>query len=85
MIKDAQPDYLDTLSASQAIAQLHRASQDVLAGVADRKLVPAQYDLCRKWYHPVVHELLRILEIKDEWEVLATALRPAMSPTSWLK
>jgi len=38
MIKDAQPDYLDTLSASQAIAQLHRASQDVLAGVADRKL-----------------------------------------------
>ena len=38
MIKDAQPDYLDSLSASQAIAQLHRASQDVLAGVADRKL-----------------------------------------------
>jgi flagellar motor switch protein FliN len=38
MIKDAQPDYLDTLSASQAIAQLHRASQDVLAGVADHKL-----------------------------------------------
>jgi flagellar motor switch protein FliN len=38
MIKEAQPEYLDSLSASQAIAQLHRASQDVLAGVADRKL-----------------------------------------------
>ena len=36
--KDAQPEYLISLLASQAIAQLHRASQDVLAGVADRKL-----------------------------------------------
>ncbi len=38
MIKEAQPEYLISLSASQAIAQLHRSSQDVLAGVADRKL-----------------------------------------------
>jgi flagellar motor switch protein FliN len=38
MIKEAQPEYLASMSAAQAIAQLHRASQDVLAGVADRKL-----------------------------------------------
>lgn len=44
--------------------------------VADRKLVPSQYALCSAWFHPVVHELLRMVELTDGWESLATSLRP---------
>ena len=69
-----------TQAASHRERKLHLDRMVAAMRVADRKLVPTQYDLCRRWYHPVVHELLRILEIKDEWEVLATALRPAISP-----
>jgi uncharacterized protein (TIGR02147 family) len=69
-----------TQAASHRDRKLHLDRMVAVMRVADRKLVPAQYDLCRKWYHPVVHELLRILEIQDEWEILATALRPAISP-----
>lgn len=69
-----------TQAATHRDRKLHLDRMVAVMRVADRKLVPAQYDLCRKWYHPVVHELLRILEIKDEWEILATSLRPAISP-----
>ncbi|MBK9578218.1 MAG: TIGR02147 family protein [Fibrobacterota bacterium] len=47
--------------------------------VADRKLVPSQYALCSAWYHPVVHELLRMMELTDDWESLASSLRPRIS------
>ncbi len=47
--------------------------------VTDRKLVPSQYALCEKWYHPIVHELLRILDISDQWAVLGSRLHPAIS------
>ncbi|HNY31290.1 MAG TPA: TIGR02147 family protein [Fibrobacteria bacterium] len=47
--------------------------------VADRKLVSSQYALCSAWYHPVVHELLRIIEVSDDWERLASSLRPAIT------
>ncbi|HXP91243.1 MAG TPA: TIGR02147 family protein [Fibrobacteria bacterium] len=68
-----------TQAATHRERKLHLDRMVAAMRVADRKLVPAQYDLCRQWYHPVVHELLRVLEIRDEWEVLATALRPAIS------
>lgn len=67
-----------TQSSTHRDRKLHLDRMVAVMRVADRRLVPAQYDLCRKWYHPVVHELLRILEIRDEWEVLATALRPSI-------
>lgn len=51
-----------------------------LLRVTDRRLVPSQYALCEKWYHPVVHELLRAHDIGDDWERLAALLRPAISP-----
>jgi flagellar motor switch protein FliN len=38
MIREAQADYLNSLEAEQAGSQLLRACEDVLAGVADRKL-----------------------------------------------
>lgn len=47
--------------------------------VADRRLVPSQYALCSAWYHPVVHELLRFLEIADDWEQLSASLRPRIT------
>lgn len=68
-----------TQAATHRERKLHLDRMVAAMRVADRKLVPAQYDLCRQWYHPVVHELLRVLEIRDEWEVLATALRPAIT------
>jgi len=68
-----------TQAATHRERKLHLDRMVAAMRVADRKLVPAQYDLCRQWYHPVVHELLRVLEIRDEWEVLATALRPSIT------
>lgn len=47
--------------------------------VADRKLVPSQYALCSAWFHPVVHELLRMVELTDDWEFLASSLRPRIT------
>jgi uncharacterized protein (TIGR02147 family) len=47
--------------------------------VTDRKLVPSQYALCEKWYHPVVHELLRTFDISDQWAMLGSLLRPAIT------
>jgi len=38
MIEELAPAYLATAEATQAVTLLHRVSQDVLAGVADRKL-----------------------------------------------
>jgi uncharacterized protein (TIGR02147 family) len=68
-----------TQASTHRERKLHLDRMVAAMRVADRKLVPGQYDLCRQWYHPVVHELLRVLEIRDEWEVLATALRPAIT------
>lgn len=48
--------------------------------IADRKLVPKQYALCETWWHPVVHEILRIKDIKNEWSKLASTLRPTITP-----
>lgn len=48
--------------------------------IADRKLVPRQYALCETWWHPVVHEVLRIKDVKDDWAGLGLALRPAITP-----
>jgi len=52
-----------------------------LMRIQDRRLVPAQYRLCEKWYTPVIRELLRGLDISDEWELLARQLRPAITGT----
>lgn len=49
--------------------------------VSDKKLVPAQYDLCKEWYHPVVHEMLRIRDVRDDWQGLGDALHPAITAT----
>ena len=48
--------------------------------IADRKLVPKQYALCETWWNPVVHETLRILDIQDDWALLAGRLRPVITP-----
>jgi uncharacterized protein (TIGR02147 family) len=50
-----------------------------LLRVTDRRLVPSQYALCERWYHPVVHELLRVHDIRDEWERLGALLRPSIT------
>lgn len=51
-----------------------------LLRVTDRRLVPSQYALCESWFHPVVHELLRIHDISDQWELLASLLKPSIAP-----
>lgn len=51
-----------------------------LLRVTDRRLVPSQYALCGKWHHPVVHELLRIHDIHDDWERLGRLLKPGIAP-----
>lgn len=66
-------------------ARTHRDRKrhlDMMVGlmrVADRRLVPRQYALCQDWWHPVVHELLRIFDVNDDWDVLARRLRPAIT------
>ncbi|MEN9353263.1 MAG: hypothetical protein RL318_588 [Fibrobacterota bacterium] len=50
-----------------------------LLRVTDRKLVPSQYALCEKWYHPVVHELLRVNDIQQDWAQLGALLKPAIT------
>lgn len=66
-------------------ARTHRDRKrhlDMMVGlmrVADRRLVPRQYALCQDWWHPVVHELLRIFDVNDDWEVLARRLRPVIT------
>jgi len=55
---------------------------DMMVGlmrVADRRLVPRQYALCQEWWHPVVHELLRIIDFEGDWEALAARLRPSIT------
>lgn len=55
---------------------------DMMVGlmrVADRRLVPRQYALCQDWWHPVVHELLRISDVADDWDALGRRLRPAIT------
>jgi len=55
---------------------------DMMVGlmrVADRRLVPRQYALCQDWWHPVMHELLRIFDVSDDWETLGERLRPAIT------
>lgn len=67
-------------------ARTHRDRKrhlDMMVGlmrVADRRLVPKQYALCQDWWHPVVHELLRLHDISDDWEKLGKRLRPAITP-----
>lgn len=66
-------------------ARTHRDRKrhlDLMVGlmrVADRRLVPRQYALCQDWWHPVVHELLRITDFRDDWEALGKRLRPAIT------
>lgn len=48
--------------------------------IADRKLVPRQYALCETWWHPVIHEVLRIKDVKDDWADLGATLRPTITP-----
>jgi len=67
-------------------ARTHRDRKkhlDMMVGlmrVADRRLVPRQYALCQEWWHPVIHELLRIGDFKADWEGLGRRLRPAITP-----
>jgi uncharacterized protein (TIGR02147 family) len=45
-----------------------------------RLLVRDQHDFYRKWYHHTVRELLVMNDINDNWERLATLVRPAITP-----
>lgn len=66
-------------------ARTHRDRKrhlDMMVGlmrVADRRLVPRQYTLCQDWWHPVVHELLRFLDVSEDWGTLAATLRPCIT------
>lgn len=66
-------------------ARTHRDRKkhlDMMVGlmrVADRRLVPRQYALCQEWWHPVIHELLRIGSFQDDWEGIGRRLRPAIT------
>lgn len=50
-----------------------------LMRIANKKLVPAQYRLCEKWYYPIVLEVLRIQDFKDDWVALGKSVRPAIT------
>jgi len=67
-------------------ARTHRDRKkflDLMVGlmrVSDRRLVPRQYAMCQEWWHPVVHELLRLDNFCQDWERLAQRLRPRITP-----
>lgn len=67
-------------AATHRERKLHLDRMVAQMRIADRKLVPRQYALCETWWHPVVHEVLRIKEIKDDWAGLAQTLRPTITP-----
>jgi len=46
---------------------------------SDKKLVPAQYRLCEKWYYPIVLEVLRLHDINEDYLMLGKLVRPQIT------
>lgn len=50
-----------------------------LIRISDRRLVPAQYRICEKWFYPIVLEILRLVDCQDDWSLLAKLVRPVIT------
>jgi len=50
-----------------------------LMRISDKKLVPAQYRICEKWFYPIVLEVLRVNDFVDEWATLGKLVRPQIT------
>lgn len=42
-------------------------------------LAPSHYDLCKKWYYPVVRELVRIVPVVDDFQQIAKMISPPIT------
>ncbi len=42
-------------------------------------LQPLHYDLCKKWYYPVIRELVRIVPVVDQYDELARLVVPPIT------
>lgn len=50
-----------------------------LMRMSNKKLVPAQYRICEKWFYPIVLEVLRLHDFKEDWAAIGKAVRPAIT------
>jgi uncharacterized protein (TIGR02147 family) len=50
-----------------------------LMRLSNKKLVPAQYRLCEKWFYPIVLEILRLHDFKEDWAALGKTVRPSIT------
>jgi len=50
-----------------------------LQSAEGRPLSPLHYDLCKKWYYPVIRELVRILPVTDNFEELGKHVVPSIT------
>ncbi|MFA6836043.1 MAG: TIGR02147 family protein [Fibrobacteraceae bacterium] len=50
-----------------------------LMRISNKKLVPAQYRICEKWFYPIVLEILRLHDFKEDWSALGKLVRPAIT------
>lgn len=61
--------------------KMHLDRMVSLMRISDKKLVPAQYRLCEKWFYPIVLEVIRIHDISDDWSLLGKLVRPQITAT----
>ena len=50
-----------------------------LMRISNKKLVPAQYRICEKWFYPIVLEILRLHDFNEDWAALGKLVRPAIT------
>lgn len=50
-----------------------------LMRISDKKLVPAQYRICEKWFYPIVLEIIRLHDFDEDWAGLGKLVRPAIT------
>ncbi len=50
-----------------------------LMRISNKKLVPAQYRICEKWFYPIVLEILRLHDFNEDWAALGKRVRPAIT------
>lgn len=50
-----------------------------LMRISDKRLVPAQYRICEKWFYPIVLEILRLHDFDEDWAQLGKLVRPAIT------
>jgi uncharacterized protein (TIGR02147 family) len=47
--------------------------------ITDKKLVPAQYRICEKWFYPIVLEVLRVNDFSEDWAAIGKRVRPQIT------